>query len=90
MTTNGVSSSNTGAVDQSTTPNPGSSIANQDAFLQLLVAQIQNQNPLDPTDGVEFLSQLTQFSSLEQMMQVNSQLGDIKAAVLDLEQPAKP
>jgi flagellar basal-body rod modification protein FlgD len=41
-------------------------IATQDTFLKLLVAQIRNQNPLNPTDGVEFLTQLAQFSQLEQ------------------------
>jgi flagellar basal-body rod modification protein FlgD len=44
------------------------SLQSKDAFLQLLVAQIKNQNPLNPADGVEFLSQLAQFSQLEQTM----------------------
>ena len=35
-------------------------------FLQLLVAQIKNQDPLQPTDGVPFLNQLAPFSQLEQ------------------------
>ena len=37
-------------------------------FLQLLVAQISHQDPLKPQDGVEFISQLAQFSNLEQIM----------------------
>jgi flagellar basal-body rod modification protein FlgD len=41
-------------------------------FLQLLVAQLQNQDPLNPTDSTQFVSQLAQFSSLEQMMQIRS------------------
>ena len=40
-------------------------------FLQLLVAQLQNQDPLDPMDGTQFVSQLAQFSELEQMIGVN-------------------
>jgi flagellar basal-body rod modification protein FlgD len=40
-------------------------------FLQLLVAQLQNQDPLDPMDGTQFVSQLAQFSQLEQMIGVN-------------------
>ncbi len=44
----------------------------QDQFLQLLVTQIQNQNPLDPMSNEEFTSQLTQFSMLEQLEQMNS------------------
>lgn len=44
-----------------------SALANESTFLQLLVSQIKNQDPLNPTDGTQFLSQLTQLSQLEQM-----------------------
>ena len=40
-------------------------------FLQLLVAQLKNQDPLNPMDGTQFVSQLAQFSQLEQMIGVN-------------------
>jgi flagellar basal-body rod modification protein FlgD len=40
----------------------------KEMFLQLLVAQIRNQDPLNPADGVQFLSQLAQFSELEQLI----------------------
>jgi flagellar basal-body rod modification protein FlgD len=39
-------------------------------FLKLLVAQIQNQNPLSPQDPTEFLGQLTQYSMLEQLIMI--------------------
>jgi flagellar basal-body rod modification protein FlgD len=51
---------------------------NQQTFLKLLVTQIKNQNPLNPTDGTQFLSQLAQFSELEQMINVNTNLQSIK------------
>lgn len=41
-------------------------------FLQLLVAQLQNQDPLNPTDSTQFVSQLAQFSELEQVMAIRS------------------
>jgi flagellar basal-body rod modification protein FlgD len=44
-------------------------------FLNLLVAQLQNQDPLNPVDDKEFVAQLAQFSSLEQAMQTNERLG---------------
>jgi flagellar basal-body rod modification protein FlgD len=44
----------------------------KDMFLKLLVAQIKNQDPLNPTDGVQFLSQLAQFSQLEQLVDIRS------------------
>ena len=43
----------------------------RDAFLNLLVTQMQNQDPLDPTDDKEFVAQMAQFSSLEQMQNLN-------------------
>ena len=53
-------------------------LAQKEAFLKLLVAQIKNQNPMNPADGVEFLSQLAQFSQLEQMLAIRSELETIR------------
>lgn len=47
-----------------------SRLANQDIFMQLLVAQLKYQNPMNPADGVEFMTQLTQFSQLEQTVSI--------------------
>ena len=44
----------------------------QDEFLQLLTTQLKNQDPLSPVDQTQMLSQLAQFSSLEQMTNLNS------------------
>ncbi len=46
----------------------------KDAFLRLLVTQLQNQNPLNPADSTEFTAQLAQFSSLEQLSNINQNL----------------
>lgn len=45
-----------------------------DTFLQLLTAQIQNQDPLEPADSTEFVAQLATFSSVEQQIQTNTLL----------------
>jgi flagellar basal-body rod modification protein FlgD len=50
---------------------PTGSLTNEDTFLQLLVAQIKNQDPLNPTDSVQFIGQLVQFSQLEQLLGIN-------------------
>ena len=46
----------------------------KDAFLTLLVAQMENQDPLNPMEGTEFTAQLAQYSSLEQLYNVNDNL----------------
>ena len=44
---------------------------NKDLFLKLLVAQMSNQDPLNPQDPTQYVTQLAQFSSLEQMQNLN-------------------
>jgi len=46
--------------------------ASKTQFLQLLVAQLKGQNPLDPKDGAEFVTQLAQFSSLEELINIRT------------------
>jgi flagellar basal-body rod modification protein FlgD len=46
-------------------------LTSESTFLQLLVAQIKNQNPLNPTDSIQFVGQLVQYSELEQLMGIN-------------------
>ena len=50
----------------------------QEQFLQLLVAQMQNQDPINPMDGKEFASQLAQFNSVEQLIGVNNGLESLQ------------
>ncbi|MFP3479898.1 flagellar hook assembly protein FlgD, partial [Burkholderia sp. SIMBA_057] len=44
----------------------------KDEFLKILMTQVQNQDPLNPVDDKEFISQMATFSSLEQMMNMNT------------------
>ncbi|MAY80171.1 MAG: hypothetical protein CL930_05220 [Deltaproteobacteria bacterium] len=61
-----------------------SSELGQDAFLKLLVAQMKHQDPLNPQANEEFIAQLAQFTSLEQLMGVNSSLNDLYAATTSM------
>lgn len=58
----------------STSTTKNEALAGKDAFLKLLVAQLQNQDPLNPADGMEFLSQLAQFSELEQLIGIRDEI----------------
>jgi len=49
-------------------------------FLTLLVAQLQNQDPMNPTDSTQFVSQLAQFSELEQVMGIKQDIESYHAA----------
>jgi flagellar basal-body rod modification protein FlgD len=57
----------------------GTSEVTKNMFLQLLVAQIKNQDPLNPSDGVQFLTQLAQFQQLEQSMNSGQDLAAIRS-----------
>jgi flagellar basal-body rod modification protein FlgD len=62
--------------------------ANEQTFLQLLVTQLKNQDPSSPMDGTQFVAQLAQFSQLEQMINVNSNLQQIQQDLTNSGQPA--
>ena len=65
----GASSSSASSASSSSASSLASA-PSEEVFLQLLVAQIQNQDPLNPTDSTQFVSQLAQFSELEQVMAI--------------------
>lgn len=49
----------------------------RDQFMQLLVTQMRNQNPLEPMKDAEFIAQLAQFSSLEGIEKLNTSFDDM-------------
>ena len=52
----------------------------KDAFLQILITQLQNQDPTSPMDDKEFIAQMAQFSSLEQMQNMTKAMEDLLAS----------
>src|SRR5574340_1466712 len=55
----------------STVTTQGKSTMGKDDFLKLMIEQLKNQDPLDPTDSSEFTAQLAQYSALEQLTNLN-------------------
>lgn len=65
-------------------PTYGNSDLGQEAFLTLLVTQLQHQDPLDPQDNETFVAQLAQFSSLEQLTTANGSLESLYVAMASM------
>jgi flagellar basal-body rod modification protein FlgD len=68
------SGTSTSSQDLSSSAN---SLANQQTFLQLLVAQLQHQDPTQPVQGTEFVTQLATFSDVEQNLAVRQDVDAI-------------
>lgn len=56
------------------------SLGNENTFLQLLVSQIKNQDPTQPIDSSTFLTQLAQFSQLEQLIGIRQDVSQLDPA----------
>ena len=50
-------------------------------FLQLLIAQIKGQDPMDPMDGSQFVAQLAQFTSVEELIAIRELMGDVQGTL---------
>lgn len=86
-TMNGTSSSSTSATG-STSSTSGTSAANlQTTFLQLLVAQMQNQDPTSPMDSSQMTSQLAQISTVQGISQLNTSLSSLSTQLTASQQP---
>jgi len=83
MDIGGVSNMTYGA--QATGKAQGNDEMDKDAFLKLLVTQLQNQDPLEPTDNTEFVAQLAQFSSLEGINNLNTSMEAISKSVTGMQ-----
>ncbi len=76
-TTNSVTA---GLLATSTSASDSTSALGKDTFLQLLVAQLRYQDPLNPTDSSAFLAQSAQFTALEKMQAVADQTAQLVTA----------
>jgi flagellar basal-body rod modification protein FlgD len=74
-------SSASGTDERGTSTSAGTKGLGRDAFLQLLVTQLAHQDPMKPQADGEFIAQMAQFSSLEQLQQMQATLEQIRVAV---------
>ncbi|MGD0152394.1 MAG: flagellar hook capping FlgD N-terminal domain-containing protein [Thermacetogeniaceae bacterium] len=75
MSVNNISA--TTATSSQNTATTASGQMGEDDFLKLLVAQIKNQDPMSPVDNATYMAQLAQFSSLDQLTNLNSSMGSL-------------
>ena len=80
MSVNSIGQTNNPATASGALTKAGSSLG-QDAFLQLLTTQLAHQDPTKPQADGEFIAQLAQFSSLEQLTQIQTTLQKIGTAL---------
>ncbi len=80
MSISAINDSALNSIDNYTSVASGSNTLGEDDFLTLLVAQLENQDPLEPQDNTEFIAQLAQFSSLEQQTSTNDKLDELIAS----------
>ena len=70
-------SSGTDATSTTAAISSTDSLGNENTFLQLLVAQIKNQDPTQPVDSSTFLTQLAEFSQLEQLIGIRQDVSQL-------------
>lgn len=77
-----VESNSAAALAESKKKKTGNDSLDKDAFLQLLVAQMKYQDPLEPTSNTEYISQFATFSELEQMQNMSASMDLFRASSL--------
>lgn len=78
---NNIGAAAASATQTQATATNASQTADKNMFMKLLVAQLKNQDPLAPQDGTQFVAQLAQFNSVEQLMDINRKIGELADAV---------
>lgn len=83
MVYSGTSATSSTTSNSSTSSSSSTGELDKDAFLKLLCSQLQNQDPLNPTDSTEQIAQMASFSSLEQMQNLNESFSALTSTISD-------
>jgi flagellar basal-body rod modification protein FlgD len=78
----------TAASSSANSSNSSANTVNEDTFMQLLVAELQNQDPSDPADSTEFVTQLAEFQNLTTDMNMATSVSNIQTDTNQLVQIA--
>lgn len=81
MVYSGAPTSSTNSSSNSSSGSGNTGELSKDAFLKLLCTQLQNQDPLNPTDSTEQIAQMASFSSLEQMQNLNKSFSALTTTI---------
>lgn len=68
---------NSAAVSNNVQGKPNKNNINKDGFLQILSAQLQNQDPMNAGDNTQYVAQMAQFAALEQMQNLNDSMNNL-------------
>lgn len=79
------STSTTGTTSKTSAAIGAAAGMGKDDFMQLLIAQLKNQDPMKPMEDKEFITQLAQFSSLEAMEKMTTQMEDLTSSQMLVE-----
>src|SRR5271155_2336525 len=84
----GQATGSTSSSDTSSDSSNISDLASESTFLNLLVAQLENQDPLNPTDGTQFVTQLAQFTQVNKMIGIPKNVATIAQDLTPASPPA--
>jgi flagellar basal-body rod modification protein FlgD len=87
-TTDASSASNSAGFASSAITNAAGGAMGKDEFVKLLITQMKNQDPMNPMDGKDLAAQLAQFSSVEQLININAKLDGLSTLLTPATVPA--